>query len=103
MAYTANKYKSRKYSYFILGPRGVFHYSPLPKLDTYGGVMLGYKIVGSSVYGSSSGSDSYTVNGSDVGYSIFVGARYFVASNVAIFAETGYGIAPIETGISFLF
>jgi hypothetical protein len=108
LAYTANKYKytsdyGYKYSYLILGPRGVFHYSPVPKLDTYGGIMFGYNIVSSSSYGTYSGSSNYTASGSEVGYSFFVGARYLVAPSIALFAEMGYGIAPIEAGVSFLF
>jgi hypothetical protein len=108
LAYTANKYEygpdyGHKYSYFIIGTRGAFHYSPIPKLDTYGGAMFGYNVVGSSAYGAHSDWSSYKVNGSEIGYSIFVGARYFFADNMAVFGEMGYGIAPIEAGISFSF
>lgn len=108
IAYTANKHEYlsdyyTKYSYFILGPRGAFHYSPLPKLDTYGGVMFGYNMVSSSTHGSYLGESSHKVNGSEIGYSVFIGARYRFAGNLAVFGEMGYGIAPIEMGLSFSF
>ncbi|MDR1408583.1 MAG: porin family protein [Tannerella sp.] len=110
LAYTANKYEympnyGHRYSYFILGPRGAFHYSPVPKLDTYGGLMLGYDIIGSSTYGAALpyDQDKYTVSGSKIGYSIFAGVRYYFTSHIAVFGEVGYGIAPLEGGISFRF
>jgi hypothetical protein len=106
MAYTTNKYESHdyytKYSYFILGARGVFHYALLPKLDTYGGAMLGYNIIGSTTRASSEGGH-YAVDGNEIGHSFFAGARYYFSGKTAVFGEVGYGIAPVEVGISFLF
>ena len=55
LAYSANNWDTAianstygyKYTYFILGARGVFHYQFVDKLDTYTGLMLGYNVVGS--------------------------------------------------------
>ncbi|MDR1331406.1 MAG: hypothetical protein LBK07_04810 [Tannerella sp.] len=108
LAYTSRKHEvvrdyGYKYSNFIVGARGAFHYAPIPVLDTYGGAMLGYDIVSSSTYGTASGIGHYTADASEIGYSVFVGVRYFFARNIAVFAEMGYGVAPIEAGISFKF
>ena len=111
VGYTANKYTYKyldnfgyKYSYFIIGPRGAFHYSPIPALDAYGGGMFGYTVIGSSSFGTFHESDTkYNVNDSNISYSVFVGARYYFADGISAFTELGYGIAPIEIGISFKF
>lgn len=107
LAYTANKWEATyggstygyKYSYFVLGARGAFHYQFVDKLDTYAGLMLGYNVVGSSSFGNGSGSSSPTASG--FGYSAFLGARYHFSDKLAAFAEIGYGISALELGISF--
>jgi len=107
LAYTANKWESTygsttfgyKYSYFILGARGVFHYQFVDKLDTYTGLMLGYNVVSSSTFGDGMGGSSPTASG--IGYSAFIGARYHFSDKFAAFAEIGYGISALELGISF--
>jgi hypothetical protein len=90
------------WTYMTFGVRGTFHYQFIPKLDTYGGLMIGYSYAkwtwdvddyGNYSYGSSS----------PLGYSLFVGGRYYFKSNLAVFAELGYGIANLSAGISFKF
>ena len=80
----------------IIGPRGTFHYQFVEKLDTYAGLMLGYDIV------SYSHTDS-NLSGSEFISSFYVGARYYLADKIAVFGEFGYGIAPMEFGISYKF
>lgn len=108
LAYTANKWETAianstygyKYTYFILGARGVFHYQFVDKLDTYTGLMLGYNVVGSKTIGDSLGGlASPTASG--IGYSAFIGARYHFSDKFTAFAELGYGISALELGISF--
>jgi hypothetical protein len=107
LSYTANRFeytggKGYDFSYLIFGPRASFHYNPVDNLDTYGGLMLGYNIVGSSVYGNAD--QSYKpVNGSGFIPALYVGVRYFLTDNIAGFAEVGYGVSLIEVGLSFKF
>lgn len=99
MAYTSweNKILSNEtVSDFILGARGSFHYQFVDKLDTYVGVMLGYDIV------SYSHTDA-NLSGSGVSFSTYVGGRYYLTDNIAVFGELGYGIAALELGVSFKF
>lgn len=108
MAYTANKWETTyanstygyKYSYVILGARGVFHYQFIDKLDTYTGLMLGYNAVSSKYFGSSGSHATEASTGSGIGYSAFVGARYHFSDKFGAFAEIGYGISALELGIS---
>jgi hypothetical protein len=107
LGYTANRFKytgnqGYDFLYLILGPRASFHYHFVDKLDTYGGLALVCNIVSSSSYGNA-----------DMAYkpdntsrpipSLYFGARYFLADNIAGFAEIGYGISVIDVGISFKF
>lgn len=110
MAYTANKWEATfqnlnygyKYSYFILGARGVFHYQLIDNLDTYAGLMLGYNVVGSKYFGDDLGAlTPQATASSGVEYSTFIGARYHFSEKLAAFAEIGYGISALELGISF--
>ncbi|MDR2921244.1 MAG: hypothetical protein LBV72_18010 [Tannerella sp.] len=111
LAYTANKWETTisgydygyKYSYMIIGARGTFHYQAMDKLDTYGGAMLGYDIVNSRYFGDDAYSAASKASGSELAYSLFVGARYYFMDNLAAFAEVGYGIAALELGISYKF
>jgi hypothetical protein len=100
LGYTANRFKNTNYdfSYLLIGPRASFHYNPIDKLDTYGGLMMGYNIV------SSSGDDGWKPdNKSRFIQALYVGAHYYFVSNISAFAEIGYGISLIETGLSFKF
>jgi hypothetical protein len=110
LSYSANKWNNNllgfdygyKYSYFVIGPRGAFHYQFIDKLDTYAGVMLGYNVVSASYYGD----DLYetaAASSSGVWFGGFAGARYYFTPTIAVFAEVGYGVAAIELGVSLKF
>jgi hypothetical protein len=109
MAYMANKQKfyddheeyGWNYSHFVLGARGVLHYRFIEKVDTYGGLMLGYNIASASAFGGRSNINKSSVSG--ILSTIFVGARYHFSDNIAAFAELGYGVSALELGISFKF
>jgi hypothetical protein len=102
LGYAANRFKymdnsGYDFSYLIIGPRASFHYNPIDKLDTYGGLLLGYNFVGSS------GNGLKPDNGSRFTPALYVGARYYFVGNISVFAEAGYGISLIEVGLSFKF
>ncbi len=91
------------YTYLVLGARAAYHLKiKSPKIDPYGGIMLGYNIVSfkepsdwSSTYGSYSGGDSYLM------YGFYGGARYFFNPRMAVYAELGYGFGVLNLGISY--
>ncbi|MDR3266919.1 MAG: hypothetical protein LBT24_05040 [Tannerella sp.] len=89
------------YNHYVLGVRGTFHYQFVEKLDTYAGLMGGYNIATAKWTGD--GESIGTSSGSAIGYSFFVGARYWFKPNLAVYAEAGYGIAYLSAGVAFKF
>ena len=91
-------YDNWSYTYFVLGARAAYHLKlESPKIDPYGGLMLGYNIVtfsGSEIYGHSAAS-SYLM------YGFYGGARYFFNPKMAVYAELGYGFGYLNLGISY--
>ena len=103
LGYSSSKYEISgwgwKYSNIIIGPRGNFHYPLINKLDTYTGLMLGYNIVSSKEFGSTTGYD-YTASSGGIVWAWFVGARYYFKEKFGLFAELGYGIAYLNLGVT---
>ena len=89
-----------KASSFILGFRGILHYAFVSKLDTYGGLMLGYNIVSWKWEDKNSALMANSASGFD--FSLFVGARYYFTDKFAAFAELGIAV-PINLGVSLKF
>lgn len=95
--YYSSTYKSSR---FIFGARGYVHYALIEKLDTYGGVLLGYK----------SDVTSFKYNEEQTNYpnqkitdgtptlNIFAGCRYFFSDKIAGMAELGWGMSIITIG-----
>ena len=98
-------YKER-WRYTILGVRSAYHYTGLPidELDVYGGAMLSYNIL-SYKYSDNDPLFNYHdgTYGSHLGFSIYVGGRYYLMENVAAFAELGYGVSYLTLGASVKF
>jgi len=112
LAYSAYKYHytfglydyGTKYSTFIIGARGSYHFVDLvDKLDLYGGVVIGAKIISHTDFGDDDLADDYSYNNSGVVYDLFAGARYYFADNFGVMAELGYGIAWFKFGVSLKF
>lgn len=95
---------SWRYSYTILGARAAYHYDLFkkPKLDTYGGAMLGFAIARARFR-----SDNPALNENDynspssggVTWSGFVGARYQFKEKIGAYAELGYGVSWLNLGL----
>lgn len=115
LSYTGSKYDvsdaygtiSNKFSYIIVAVRGAYHYDLLhnDKIDTYGGLMLGYDIASTShtvtgLYTSYSYLiPTYSVGGFSFG--AFIGGRYFFSPQLAAQVELGYGIAYFNIGLAY--
>lgn len=91
-----------KYSNIIIGPRGYVHYSFLDKLDTYAGLLLGYNVVSSNEFGTSSGYN-YSASAGGFIWSGFIGGRYFFNDKIAGMLELGSGITYLNLGVALKF
>ncbi len=92
------------YTNFIIGARGVFHYPFIDKLDTYTGVLLGFRVVSSNSFGDPTGGfNNYTASSSGIVGSWYVGGRYYFSESLAAMLELGYGISYINLGIALKF
>jgi hypothetical protein len=67
-----------KYSYTIIGVRGSYHKDFLgnPKIDTYGGLMLGWNV--SSVKWDGTGSPAAGVSAGGLSYALYVGGPWCI-------------------------
>lgn len=98
---------SDKWSYTIFGVRGAYHFTGInvDNLDLYAGVMIAYDNL-NFTYSDNAGT-SYSANAgsynSGLGVSIFGGARYYFAGNLAVFGELGYGVSILGLGLSYKF
>jgi hypothetical protein len=93
------------YNFITVGARAAYHFPlAVDKLDAYGGLMLGYRIVGYTYSGPNRDlfADRNVLTGG-VAYSVFLGARYRFTDNIGVFAEVGYGISLAEVGLNFKF
>ena len=102
LGYSSQKWESSgygwKYTNFILGARGSFHYPLVDKLDTYTGLMLGYNISTSKAIGTPLIDDTYSGGGIITAW--YLGGRYYFKETFAVMAELGYGISYLTLGIS---
>lgn len=94
-SYSGNAYWT--YNKAVIGARGNLHYPLADKLDTYVGLMLGYKNISWTWHGS--GSESKTT-GTGGAFSLFVGGRYYLSQKFALNAELGLGIDILNVGIA---
>ena len=90
------------YTYFLLGARAAYHLKlESPKIDPYGGIMLGYNIVSYKEPSGWSSTYDYSGGSSYLMYGFYGGARYFFNPKMAVYAELGYGFGYLNLGISY--
>jgi len=92
---------SARYSNTIIGVRGNFHYPLIDKLDTYTGLLLGYKIV--KVTETGDPYNNYADTSSQISWAWFIGGRYYFKENFAAMLELGYGVAYLNLGVALKF
>lgn len=101
-AYSSYKYEYMdwgwKYTNFILGAKGNFHYPLVDKLDTYTGLLLGYNIYSAKWTGT--GDEIDRASSSSLVWSWFIGARYYFKESFAVMAELGYGVTYFNLGVA---
>ncbi|HEY0778053.1 MAG TPA: outer membrane beta-barrel protein [Gemmatirosa sp.] len=69
------------------------------RFDPYVGAGLGYEIVKVSAQTSDGSVDYGGTQGSSVFLVAHAGARYFLRPNLALQAETGFGVSPFSIGV----
>lgn len=95
-----------KWSYFILGARGAYHFGrfiKVDKLDVYAGLMLGDDFAHYSYSTTSTCPDHIRYSSPTYGgfvFSVYGGARYRFTDHVGVFGELGYGIAYLNIGLN---
>ncbi|MDO4691532.1 MAG: hypothetical protein Q4A64_01515 [Porphyromonadaceae bacterium] len=91
-----------KTSHIVLGGRGALHYQFVDKLDTYVGLMLGYRVTSATYYGYSGplAIDASNTN-SGLAWDSFIGARYYFTDRLAANLELGYGNVAAHIGVSY--
>jgi hypothetical protein len=89
------------YSYMVIGGRLAMHYPVIDnnKLDTYGGLMLGYSIASVKVEPALLNAFVPAVGGPT--WTLFLGARYYFTDQLAGVIELGHGISYLNVGIGF--
>ena len=87
------------YSDIIFAALGSFHYPLVDNLDTYGGVLAGYRISTAREYGDVPSGTFSSASGGLV-FSPFVGGRYYFSDNFAAFLQLGYGISYLTLGVN---
>lgn len=106
LGYSSYKYDylgwGYKYTNFIIGVHGAFHYPLVDKLDTYIGIGLGYNISSAKEFGVNTGWD-YNATSGGIVFAGMVGARYYFTDTFAVFAQAGYGISYFSVGVSLKF
>ena len=103
LGYTGAKYTygpgyGFKYNDIVIGARGALHYQFIDKLDTYGGLMLGYDIVSSKTFGSGVYNGNATASGFQ--FALYLGGRYYFTDRLAGLVELGYAIAYVNIGVA---
>lgn len=88
-----------KVTYMIFGAKANYHFYQTDKLDTYGGILLGYN---SAKVTFDNQNNFFTApNYGGVVYGGTVGARYYFTNNIAAFGELGYGIGYLTIGLAY--
>ncbi|WP_266362983.1 hypothetical protein [Tellurirhabdus rosea] len=90
-------------AYYSIGARGSYHFNEIlsianDKVDLYGGLGL--------IYSGWSWNESYIGfrdSYGGVGLGGHVGARYFFSEKIGGFAEAGFGVAPLQLGLTVKF
>jgi hypothetical protein len=85
--------------------RGAYHYDfKVEKLDTYGGLGIGYtnwSYKWESTEPSFNSTNYIIKGGSPIGLSAFVGARYMFSEQVGGYLEGGWGLSAVQLGLTF--
>ncbi len=86
--------------------RSTYHYNftTNPKLDTYGGISLGFRVnLYKNDVSPAAERDRYTGDGLHLAYGLFAGARYYLTERFGAFGEVGYDMSYLKLGLTYRF
>jgi hypothetical protein len=89
-----------KYTSVLIGALGTYHLELVEDLDTYTGLLLGFRVLSAKETGTVPLVNNYSASSSGLAGSWFIGAKYYFSDNFGAFAELGYGIAYFTLGVS---
>ncbi len=90
-----------RYSYLPIGVTGNYHVKlENKKVDVFGGVGLGYNIIGCSYSGPAGTLGDLCQNGS-IYLIARAGGRYFLSDKSAIYGDVGAGASALNIGLTF--
>lgn len=99
-----------KYTYLIFSARGSYHFNDVlkisnPRVDVYGGAGLVYRHYKYKYMeqDTDAGYTQYNASGSSMDIEFHAGARYLFSNHIGAYAELGYGISPLQLGLTFKF
>lgn len=98
--YYGSNYFTQRINAVMLGARGALHYEFVRNLDTYLGIMVGGTIANTRNEGVWMASGTPPRYGGFL-FDLFLGARYYVIPNLALYGEFGFGVAYFNLGVSF--
>lgn len=96
-------YDRVKYTFVIVGARGSYHFNIWDKMDTYGGLMLGYAVASAKWDTDNQYLNDGSFAAGGVNLSAYIGGRYDINENIGAFAEIGYGISVLTVGATMKF
>lgn len=96
---------SLKYSYKVFGAKAAYHFNEAlninnDNIDTYGGAAIYYRSFSLRYQDHEDPAYDQKSTGGDVGIGVFAGGRYFFSRKAGAFAEIGYGISPLQLGVT---
>ena len=88
---------SSRLTSILVGGRGILHYPIIEdnKIDTYGGLMMGIRY---STFDSNN--SILPTSGANLGWSFFIGGRYYFSDELAGMMELGYGMTYLNIGLA---
>jgi hypothetical protein len=99
-----------KYTYLLLGARGSYHLNEAfkienSKVDVYAGLGLLYRRYSFKYTHNDADEPLYDLSssGGEMDFEIHAGGRYLFNNNLGAFAELGYGISPLQVGLTLKF
>lgn len=99
-------YGKWKYSNFLLGARGAWHYTGVKNLDLYAGLTLGYDVASAKFTWTDESMKAFgepTASAGGFLWGVYAGARYYFTKSFGVNAEVGYGLAYLNLGVNFKF
>lgn len=96
--YRNNNNEGYNYSLLYFGPKANYYYRFIDEVETYAGLALFAAVSKSTPVND----PDFDPNGSFWIYpSLYIGGRYYLQTNMAVYSEIGFGYTFITVGVTF--